>query len=156
VKLSLLSVGKTRQAHIKDGLSLYLKRLSHSLPTELVEIPDIRTGKRTQDEIKDLEAQRLLAAVPAGARVVALDEHGRQMSSRNLAQWLQEQMNRGESKICLLIGGPYGHGQAVLDRADLTLSLSKMTFPHDLARLVLVEQLYRASTILRNEPYHHD
>lgn len=155
MKLRIISVGKTRQSHVTDGIALYLKRVSRVFPTELVDVPDLKAGKHPPQQAKDLEAERLLAAVPPGARLIALDEGGEMFSSQGLAEWLQERMNRGERHLCFLIGGPYGHGQAVLAAADLRLSLSAMTFPHDLARLVLMEQLYRATTILRNEPYHH-
>jgi len=156
MKVSLISIGKTKQAHILDGLKFYQKRLGHYVNYNMLELPDEKhTGKLSKNEQKRKEASRLLKHCPDASFVVALDEHGKDLSSVAFANWIQKRMNSGTRDLIFLIGGAYGHGEQVLKRANFNFSMSSLTFPHDLIRLLFSEQLYRAMTILKNEPYHH-
>ncbi len=155
MKIRLVSIGKTKQPHVKTGVDLYRKRLSHYIPFEYVELPDVKGGGKAE-VLREREAQSIMKGLSPQTVLVALDEHGKQFSSVAFAGWIEKQMNRGASDVVFAIGGATGHGRALLDRAELTMSLSKMTFPHDLARLLFLEQLYRAFTIIRHEPYHNE
>jgi 23S rRNA (pseudouridine1915-N3)-methyltransferase len=140
---------------LKQGAAEYLKRLQRHYSIEIIEL------KEEQGQLKDVaglvrrEGARILERVPADSLVIVLDEKGKQVSSECLAERLREEMLHGGRDWCLVIGGPYGLDSAVRSRADLLLSLSKMTLTHQMARLLLLEQLYRSGTIIRNEPYHN-
>ena len=156
MKLTLLTVGKTDVRWVRDGLDLYVSRLKHYVPFSLVEIPELKNASAlSQDQIKEREGELILAALKPSDEVVLLDEHGKQFRSVEFAQHLQERMNRGRDLVCV-VGGAYGFSQKVYDRAPGRLSLSPMTFSHQMVRTVFAEQLYRAFTILRGEPYHHE
>lgn len=156
MKISLISIGQTKQDHVKQGLEFYRRRLRRYNPFEYLELPETK-GKISSIALqKQAESEHLLKAIDSTSYVVALDEYGQNMTSPQFAGWMQQQMNQSTRRLVFCIGGAYGHGEALLARANLKLSLSSMTFPHDLARLIFVEQLYRAFTILRKEPYHHD
>lgn len=140
---------------VRDGVDDYLKRFGSSLRVSLVEI---EAGQRSASSAKraiEIEGQRLLAALGKDEFVVALDEHGTEMTTRALATWLGERMRDGRD-LALLIGGPDGFAPEVLARADFKWALSKLTFPHALVRVVLAEQLYRAHSVLGNHPYHRE
>jgi len=154
VKLWLAAIGKTKTPFVADGLAHYEKRLVRYLPYERLELPDVK-GPLPEAEQKRREAERLLAALPHGATLVALDGKGKSLATEAFAAWLQGRMNAGTAHIVFAVGGAYGHGEDVLRRAELALSLSPLTFPHDLVRLIFAEQLYRILTILKGEPYHH-
>jgi 23S rRNA (pseudouridine1915-N3)-methyltransferase len=139
VKLTILAVGKLRDAWVKEGCDEYLKRLRGKLPVEILEVKD-------DDEL----ARKL----PSRARIWALDERGKQLSSDELAGTIQRLGNAGEQGVAFLIGGADGLPRGLVERAHFTWSLGRLTLPHRLARLILVEQLYRAVTIMRGEPYH--
>ena len=156
MKLTLLTVGKTDVRWVRDGLDLYVSRLKHYVPFSLVEIPELKNASAlSQDQIKEREGELILAALKPADEVVLLDEHGKQYRSVEFAQYLQERMNRGRDLV-FVVGGAYGFSQKVYDRAPGRLSLSSMTFSHQMVRTVFAEQLYRAFTILRGEPYHHE
>ncbi|MBO6082195.1 MAG: 23S rRNA (pseudouridine(1915)-N(3))-methyltransferase RlmH [Bacteroidales bacterium] len=156
MKLTLLTVGKTDVRWVRDGLDLYVSRLKHYVPFSLVEIPELKNASAlSQDQIKEREGELILAALKPADEVVLLDEHGKQYRSVEFAQYLQERMNRGRDLV-FVVGGAYGFSQKVYDRAPGRLSLSPMTFSHQMVRTVFAEQLYRAFTILRGEPYHHE
>lgn len=156
MKIILAVVGKTTTPYIATGIAEYAKRLGFYVPFELLTIPDAKTTKGTiPAKQKQLEAQNLLQALDKGDHVVLLDERGRELSSVELARYLEKTMSAGFKRLVFIVGGPYGFSDEVYQRADGKISLSKMTFPHELARLVFTEQLYRAMTILNNEPYHH-
>ncbi|MBO7641178.1 MAG: 23S rRNA (pseudouridine(1915)-N(3))-methyltransferase RlmH [Bacteroidales bacterium] len=156
MKLTLLTVGKTDVRWVRDGLDLYVSRLKHYVPFSLVEIPELKNASAlSQDQIKEREGELILAALKPSDEVVLLDEHGKQFRSVEFAQHLQERMNRGRDLV-FVVGGAYGFSQKVYDRAPGRLSLSPMTFSHQMVRTVFAEQLYRAFTILRGEPYHHE
>ncbi len=155
MKFRLVCVGRLSADWLKQGADEFLKRLQRHYSIEIVEL------KEEQGQLKDVaglvrrEGARILERIPADAVAIVLDEKGKQVSSEGLAERLQEEMLHAGRDWCLVIGGPYGLDSAVLSRADLLLSLSKMTLTHQMARLLLLEQLYRSGTILRNEPYHN-
>ena len=153
---TLLFVGKTTDAHIEAFCQDYLKRLTHYLPVKVQVIPELRNTKAmTPDQQKQAEGELILRAVPQSAELILLDEHGREYRSIEFAQQIQKKMSSGRD-IFFAIGGPYGFSQAVYARANSKISLSQMTFSHQMVRLFLIEQIYRAMTILRGEPYHHE
>jgi 23S rRNA (pseudouridine1915-N3)-methyltransferase len=154
VKVRLLAIGRDRSGLFAPAVDEYLSRLSRTLKVELVELPEARRQAGTP-QAREEEGATLLARLKPGERLVALDERGEQPSSLELARRLARWQERGQD-VALVIGGADGLAPAVLARADERLSLSRLTLPHRLARLVLVEQLYRAVTILRGEPYHKE
>jgi 23S rRNA (pseudouridine1915-N3)-methyltransferase len=149
----VVAVGRVRDAGLKSACEDYLRRAGRTLRLEVREVAEAGRRAARPDDARRLEAERLVAAAPAGARLVTLTRAGRPVSSGELAalvgRWREEARD-----VALLLGGAFGLDPALLERADLRLSLSALTLPHELARLVLVEQLYRAVTILRGEPYH--
>ncbi len=150
MRITIAAVGRLRNGPIRDLISDYAKRLPWDLTTR--EIAEGRQPGRRKDD----EATALLAAVPDGAGVIALDERGKGLTSEGLSDWLAKRRDDGQRDVAILIGGADGHGDTVLDQADLVLSLGRMTWPHMLARLLLVEQLYRAHTIQTGHPYHRE
>lgn len=149
-------MGKTSDERLVSLINDYQKRLKHYIPFELVVISDIKNAKSlSEEQLKTLEGQEILRLCPESAEVILLDEHGQEFRSVEYAQWLQKKMSSGKD-LTLVIGGAYGFSPAVYQRANSKLSLSKMTFSHQMVRLLAVEQLYRALTILRGEPYHHE
>ena len=155
MKISLLVIGKTTDARLVSLIDDYRQRLSHYVPFELIVLPDIKNAKSlTQDQLKAAEGEAILAKVGT-TEVVLLDEHGAEYRSVDFASWLQKKMGSGRD-LTLVIGGAYGFSPAVYERANGKLSLSQMTFSHQMIRLMAIEQIYRAMTILRNEPYHHE
>ena len=146
-------VGKPRDAGLAAATREYETRAGRYWPLQVHEVREEPSRSGSADLVRDREAERLLATVPAGARVVACDLHGRTMTSEAFARWMQ-QMREDAVDVAILIGGAFGLGAAVKARATNTLALAPWTLPHELARLVLTEQLYRAGTIVRGEPYH--
>lgn len=135
----------------------YVQRLAHYVPIQVEEIPDLKNTKNlTQEQQKEREADQVLERLQPGDVLVLLDERGREMTSREFSQWIEQKMLTTSRRLVLLIGGPYGFSPRIYEAASQKISLSKMTFSHQMVRLFLVEQLYRAFTILRGEPYHHD
>lgn len=157
MKLVILAVGKTATPYIADAMSDFLKRASRHLPVEFVAVADVRnTRGLTEDVQKRREGEAILAALQPGDLVTLLDERGRMLTSREFAAEVQEGMVRGLRRMVYVIGGPYGFSPEVYARADRKLSLSRMTFTHEMVRIFFAEQVYRAVTIMRGEPYHHD
>ncbi len=152
MKIDLLCVGKLSQPFLRDGAAEYAGRLHRYTTLRCVEIKEARGDGRA---MRDQESERLLARVPEKAFLVALDEQGQSFRSEQLARFLEEHMLRGTAELVFLIGGAYGFSDLVRERADLLLSLSSLTLTHQMARLLLLEQLYRGFTIVRNEPYHN-
>ena len=153
---TLLFVGKTTDAHIDILCQEYLRRLTHYLPVKVQIIPELRNTKAlTPEQQKQAEGELILRAIPQSAELILLDEHGREYRSMEFAQVMQKKMSSGRD-IFFVIGGPYGFSQSVYERANSKISLSQMTFSHQMVRLFLIEQIYRAMTILRGEPYHHE
>lgn len=155
MKFRLVCVGRLSEDWLRQGAAEYLKRLQRHYKVEICELKE-EPGQ--QNDIPGLlrrEGARILEKVPQGARVLVLDERGKLLSSMELAEQLQDEMLHDGRDWCLVIGGPYGLDSAVRQRADQLLSLSKMTLTHQMARVLLLEQLYRSGTIIRNEPYHN-
>ena len=156
MKIQLLITGKTNDPRLQSLIDDYQQRLKHYLPFELVVLPDLKNAKSlTEEQVKLAEGEALLARLTPAMDVILLDEHGKEFRSIEFADYLQKKMSSGRD-LALVIGGPYGFSQAVYDRANGKLSLSQMTFSHQMIRIMAIEQIYRAMTILRNEPYHHE
>lgn len=157
MKIKLMCIGEVRDTTISAAIELYTKRIAHYWPFSLVCLPDIKATKGiSTDRQKELEGDRLLAEVSPADMLLLLDERGRQYTSREFAEFISRKAVELPRNLIFAVGGPYGFSHAVYDRADGLISLSKMTFPHELVRLFFVEQIYRAGTIVRGEPYHHD
>lgn len=155
MKIVVAAVGKVKAGHFEAGCQDYLGRLAHSFPTRVVEVKDApRTGGGTPERWKALEAAGILAAVPPGGRLVALDERGTNPTSVAFAEYLGKLRDQSVPTVVFAIGGPDGLDESVRQRADRVISFGAMTMPHELVRLVLLEQLYRAGTILAGTPYH--
>ena len=157
MQLSLLVLGKTDSAQIETEIKRYESRLRHYLPFELKVIPDVRRGsKLTPEEQKRAEGIELLRYITPTDRVYLFDARGESYTSRAFATFIERAMVSGERRMVFAIGGPYGFSSEVYERADGQVSLSRMTFSHQMVRLFAIEQLYRVQTIIRGEPYHHD
>jgi 23S rRNA (pseudouridine1915-N3)-methyltransferase len=156
MKITLLVVGKTNESWLQTGIVTYEKRLKHYLPFQMEVIPELKTTKNlTEDQIRQKEAESILAAIKPGDSLVLLDEKGDSFTSEAFAGYLQKRMNAGIRNLVFVVGGPYGFSPAVYQAANESISLSEMTFSHQMVRLFFVEQLYRAMTIIKGEPYHH-
>lgn len=154
--IELIVVGRTVEKYLETGINEYLKRLQHYTRVEMTIIPELKNAKNMrQSQIKDSEGELILARIVSADRVVLLDDKGKQPDSESMAQWLQNTMNRGTRKLIFVVGGAYGFSDSVYARADEKMSLSSLTFSHQMVRLIFLEQLYRSFTILNNEPYHH-
>lgn len=156
MEIILLTVGKTGISYIKEGITEYVKRLSRFVPYQIVELPDARKGKISEAEQKDAEAEQILKFLNDSDYVVLLDERGREYTSREFAALLERLMASGRKRSVFVVGGPYGFSERVYSRGDAKISLSKMTFNHEMVRLFFTEQLYRGISILHGLPYHHD
>ena len=157
MKISLLTVGKTDVKWAREGLDLYVSRLSHYVPFTLEEIPELKNvSALSRDQIKEKEGELVLKRIKDADELVLLDERGRELRSVELASWLQDRLARGGRDLVFVIGGAYGFSDKVYDRADGKLSLSRLTFSHQMVRTIFAEQLYRAFTIIKGEPYHHE
>jgi 23S rRNA (pseudouridine1915-N3)-methyltransferase len=154
VKLRLVCVGKLAEAWQREAAAEYAARVQRYFPFEVIELKEEKS-KGSAKEILKREGERILEKVPEQSQLILLDERARHFSSEQFAERLSEEMLHAGRDWCLVIGGPYGLSPAVRDRADLILSLSKMTFTHQMVRVFLLEQLYRGCTIIRNEPYHN-
>lgn len=156
MKTELIVVGKTTNKHFIAAINDYLERIGHYMPFSVTVIPELRNAKSlSQQQQKDKEGEAILRLLQPSDTVVILDERGKEPRSIELADWLQRQQQTAR-RLVFIIGGPYGFSQQVYCRADSMLSLSRMTFSHQMVRLIFVEQLYRACTIIKGEPYHHE
>ena len=154
--IKLLCIGKTDNRQLQELIEVYFKRIQFYNKFELEVIPDLKKVKNLdENQQKKLEGEKILAGITASDFVILLDENGKQFSSEGFADYLQKQFNSGRKQLIFIIGGPYGFSEEVYQRADSKISVSKMTFSHQMVRLFFTEQLYRAFTILKNEPYHH-
>lgn len=157
MKIKLIAVGKTDEAFLEEGIDKYLKRLKHYHPFEVIIIPNVKQGgKYTADNLKEAEGKLILQKIQEGDHVVLLDDKGKHFTSAEFAGYLQKKMNVVSSNLIFVIGGAFGFSPALYERANEQMSLSKMTFSHQMVRLFFVEQLYRGFTILRGEKYHHE
>lgn len=154
--IKLLAIGKTDDASLQELIDTYVTRLGHYNKFELDIIPDLKKTKNlSDDQQKSAEGKLILSRVNTSDFMVLLDENGKSYSSEGFSEYIQKRLNSGMKQLIFVIGGPYGFSEEIYARADGKLSLSKMTFSHQMVRLFFIEQLYRAFTILRNEPYHH-
>lgn len=153
----LLTIGKTSQTFVHTGIDEYLKRLKRYISFRIDSLPDIRnTGSISEEQQKMKEGEQIMGYLSASDQCILLDEHGMEFTSVKFAGYIQKLMASGRKRCVFVVGGPYGFSDMVYQRADGRLSLSKMTFTHEMIRLFFTEQVYRAMTILRGEPYHHE
>lgn len=157
MKISLIVIGKTDASYFVDAINEYKNRLVHYIPFEMEIIPDIKNVKNLREEQqKEKEGELILKMLQPGDYLVLLDEHGKSFTSMEFATYIERKMHVVPKRLVFVIGGPYGFSEAVYKAASEKISLSKMTFSHQMIRLIFVEQIYRAMTILNNEPYHHE
>ncbi|MDY5315936.1 MAG: 23S rRNA (pseudouridine(1915)-N(3))-methyltransferase RlmH, partial [Sodaliphilus sp.] len=153
MKIELAVIGKTSIGYLKQGIDEYIKRLKHYVPFEIKYIDDIKNTKNiSEDQQKRTEGAKILSLLDKSDFVVLLDEHGKEYTSMQYSSYIQKRMLSGAKKVVFVIGGPYGFSQEVYDRANDKISFSKMTFNHEMIRLIFTEQLYRAYTIINHEP----
>ncbi|GGH26398.1 23S rRNA (pseudouridine(1915)-N(3))-methyltransferase RlmH [Sphingobacterium alkalisoli] len=157
MKITLLCVGKTDDKYIQEGIDKYLKRLKHYISFQIVIIPDIKNVKNLSEvQQKEKEAELFFKTINPQDFVVLLDEFGKELRSIELSRFLEQKMVSGVQHLVFLIGGPYGFSDFVKQRANYNLSLSKLTFSHQMVRLFFIEQIYRGFSIMKGEPYHHE
>ena len=156
VKLKIISIGKTKKGYISDGIRDYMTRIKHYTSMEWIELqPSAKSKSSKHINGLKLEAERIREHTHAQSLKIILTDGGKEFNSSDFAKWLESQMIHGRQEISFIIGGDQGLDQSIFSEADLCLSLSKMTFTHQMVRLILLEQIYRAFTIIRGEPYHH-
>lgn len=157
MKITLITIGKTEDKYLIEGIDIYLKRLKHYIPFRILEIPELKNTKSlSQEQQKSREAELIFKNIQSTDRIILLDENGKEFSSRGFSVYLNKKMLSGLQHLVFIIGGPYGFSNEVYNRSNEKISLSKMTLSHQMIRLFFSEQLYRACTILKGEPYHHD
>ena len=157
MKITLVTVGRTDIPWVREGLETYCGRISHYVPFGIEEIPELKNvSALTKDQIKEREGALILKHIQSSDDVVLLDERGKEMRSVEFAGMLEDKMSRSRRNVVFVIGGAYGFSDAVYSRSDSKMSLSRMTFSHQIVRTIFAEQLYRAFTIINGEPYHHE
>jgi len=157
MKITLIAIGKTEDKYLIEGIDKYLNRLKHYINFSMFVIPDVKNTKNlTEAQQKTKEAELILKQLNNSNVVVLLDEKGKKYTSVQYSQYINKQMVGSAQNLVFIIGGPYGFDESIYKRANSSISLSDMTFSHQMVRLFFVEQLYRAFTILKNEPYHHE
>ncbi|MES2060655.1 MAG: 23S rRNA (pseudouridine(1915)-N(3))-methyltransferase RlmH [Bacteroidota bacterium] len=156
MKITFITVGKTEDAYLKDGIEKYVKRLKHYTKLEMTDIPELKNTKAlTEDQQKAKEAELILKKITPNDHVILLDENGMEFTSVQFANYINKRSVSSSANLIFIVGGPYGFDQSVYQRANDKISLSRMTFSHQMVRLFFVEQLYRAYSIIKGEPYHH-
>jgi len=156
MKTLLILVGKTADKNFTAGINDYVQRINHYMPVDIITIPELKnTKKLTENQQKQLEGELIVKYIQTSDYVVLMDEHGKEYRSTDFAKWLVQKQNTAR-RLVFVIGGPYGFSQQIYDKANEMISLSKMTFSHQMVRLIFTEQLYRACTIIKGEPYHHE
>lgn len=157
MKVALILVGKTANRHFVELIDEYAGRVKHYIGFDIITIPELKNTKNlSTEQQKQQEGELILKQLQAGDQIVLLDEHGKELRSVEFSTYMEQKMQTVNKRLVFVIGGPYGFSQEVYGRANEKLSLSKMTFSHQMVRLIFVEQLYRAMTIMRGEPYHHE
>lgn len=157
MKIIIVVIGKTDEAYLSTGIAKYLDRIKHYIPLEMKVIPDLKNTKSlSEEQQKNKEGELILQQIQPTDELVLLDEEGKVFSSRAFASFMEQKLLLGIKRLVFVIGGPYGFSADVYKRATAKVSLSKMTFSHQMVRLIFTEQLYRSMTILKNQPYHHD
>jgi 23S rRNA (pseudouridine1915-N3)-methyltransferase len=157
MKVSVLLIGKNNEKYISDGMDIYSNRLIKYCGFEVITVPDIKNTRNMPiEEQKSREGKKIIEQIGKDDFCVLMDERGVQYRTVEFAEWMRKQMVFSPKRILFVIGGPYGFSEEVYQRADFKISLSKLTFPHQLVRLLFMEQLYRAFTVIKGEPYHHE
>lgn len=157
MKVTLIVVGRTVEQHYISAINDYIERVKHFIPFEIEVIPELKNTKSlTEEQQKEKEGDLILKALQPGDFVVLLDESGKEYRSLEFASWIEKKMHNVNKRLVFIIGGPYGFAPKIYQVAQDKISLSKMTFSHQMVRLIFVEQLYRAMTILKGGPYHHE
>jgi 23S rRNA (pseudouridine1915-N3)-methyltransferase len=157
MKVELWAIGKTSETYLEAGIEIFSKRLGHYLPFNMILLPDIKLkGAADPAALKKEEGKAVLAKLAPGDWLVLLDERGQHFSSVEMARWLEKRLGTSSRRLVFLVGGAFGFSDEVYERANERIALSKLTFSHQMVRLFFVEQLYRAMTIIRNEPYHNE
>lgn len=157
MKIALIVIGKTDAGYFVEAINEYKNRLVHYIPFEMVVIPDIKNAKNlSESQQKEKEGELILKTLQSGDYLVLLDEKGKEFTSMQFSAYIEKKMHTVSKRLVFVVGGPYGFSEAVYKAAGEKISLSKMTFSHQMIRLIFVEQIYRAMTILNNEPYHHE
>lgn len=152
-----MNIGKIASPWIQNGINIFTERIGKYVKYSSIVLPDIKNAKSLSKEtIKEEEGKTITANLSSSDFVVLMDERGKEFTSRGFADWIQKQMNSGRKRLVFIIGGPFGLSQEVYSKANSKIALSQMTLTHEMAKLMLSEQLYRAMTILKGEPYHHD
>ena len=156
MKTELILVGKTVNKHFNAGINDYVERIGHYMPFSITTIPELKNTKNlSESQQKEREGELILKQIQSTDTVVLLDEHGKEFRSIEFADWIQKKQNTAR-RLIFVIGGPYGFSNDVYERANEKISLSKMTFSHQMVRLIFTEQIYRACTIIKGDPYHHE
>jgi 23S rRNA (pseudouridine1915-N3)-methyltransferase len=156
MRITLLTIGKTDEKFMKEGIDKYLKRLKHYISFSVVELPELKNTKSlSEEQQKSKEAEMVFKQISATDHLVLLDEHGDALSSVEFSEFINKRALSSVQHVVFVIGGPYGFDASVYNRANGKIALSKMTFSHQMVRLFFVEQVYRALTIIKGEPYHH-
>ena len=156
MEIQLITIGKTSIPFVKQGIEIYSKRLTRYIKFSIRELPDIKNSRNMpESRQKEEEGSQILSSVSQGDTVVLLDERGKEFTSVEFASFIEKRMAAGGKRLVFVVGGPYGFSDEVYSRADFKISLSKMTFNHEMVRLFFTEQLYRGMTIIKGEPYHH-
>lgn len=157
MKIILAVVGKMKGSYLSTGIDEYSRRASFYIPFEIEYIPDVKNSRNLSiQQQKQLEGQNIISSLEKSDFVVLLDEHGKELTSVEFSKYIENMMIRSPKRLVFVVGGPYGFSEDVYNRANGKISLSKMTFSHEMIRLIFTEQLYRAMTIINNEPYHHE
>lgn len=157
MKVKLLLIGKTDSDYLNHGIDEYVRRLKHYLPFEILIIPDLKNTKSlSEKQQKEKESKLILNQINTSDFVVLLDEKGKEFKSVDFSKFIEKQMISGLKNLIFVVGGPYGFSNEIYKQSNLKISLSKMTFSHQMVRLIFTEQLYRAMTIIKGEPYHHN
>ncbi|NRA48474.1 MAG: 23S rRNA (pseudouridine(1915)-N(3))-methyltransferase RlmH [Phaeodactylibacter sp.] len=157
MKVELWAIGKTNEGYLDTGIDIYLNRLKHYLKFEFKVIPDIKkAGKLNPVQLKEKEGALIIKSMQPGDFLILLDEKGKRMTSTSFADFIEHKLQHSQRRVIFLIGGAFGFSPALYEKADYKISLSDMTFSHQMIRLFMVEQIYRAMTILKNEPYHNN
>lgn len=157
MKITFLTIGKTTFPFVKEGCDIFIKRIKHYTPFELVELPELKNvSSLSREQIKEREGELILKNIKESDKVILLDERGKDYTSIEWSKVMEKEMTSGTKSIVFIVGGAYGFSQKIYGRANSLLSLSSMTFSHQIIRLFFVEQLYRAFTIIKGEPYHNE
>ena len=157
MKITFLTIGKTEEKYLLEGMEKYLKRLKHYIPFKIIELPELKNTKNlSEDQQKSKEAELIFKNISNTDHLILLDENGTNFSSVQFSGFLNKKMIGSVQTLVFVVGGPYGFSNDIYNRADEKISLSRMTFSHQMVRLFFIEQIYRAFTIMKGEPYHHE